>query len=122
MDSHTIGDDGYIDGSISKLASDQYVQFFRDRLAEAHERVKPKTRLAFLMSDWDDEHLEGKDGAGDEIFLWHYADAIMDAGWTLRRHIQVPLSTQQVHPDIVNKFRKSRRLARLERYLLIAEA
>jgi hypothetical protein len=32
------------------------------------------------------------------------------------------LSTQQVHPDIVNKFRESRRLARLERYLLIAEA
>ena len=38
------------------------------------------------------------------------------------RHIQAPLSTQQVHPDIVNKFRASRRLARLERYLLIVEA
>ena len=52
----------------------------------------------------------------------NYASLISDAGWKLRRHIQVPLSTQQVHPDIVNKFRESRRLARLERYLLVAEA
>lgn len=117
MDSSTIGADGYIEGSISKLDRDSYLDFFSQRLHEASALVKRGCKLAFLMSDWDD-HTGERDG----IFLWDYADLIRTAGWKLVRHIQTPLSTQQVHPDIVNKFRASRRLARLERYLLIAEA
>lgn len=117
MDSSNIGDNGYIEGSISKLGRDEYMQFFAQRLAEAKGMVKKGCKLAFLMSDWDDNT-----GQRDGIFIWDYANTIMNAGWKLIRHIQVPLSTQQVHPDIVNKFRDSRRLARLERYLLIAEA
>lgn len=117
MDSLNIGDDGYIDGSISKLSRDDYLAFFETRLAEARAQVKKSTRLAFLMSDWDDNT-----GERQGVFVWDYADIIRRAGWRLVRHIQTPLSTQQVHPDIVNKFRKSRRLARLERYLLICEA
>ena len=117
MDSSTIGDDGYIEGSISKLDRATYLEFFAQRLAEARGMVKRGTRLAFLMSDWDDNT-----GEREGIFIWHYADILRRAGWTLTRHIQTPLSTQQVHPDIVNKFRASRRLARLERYLLIGEA
>lgn len=117
MDSRTIGEDGYIDGSISKLDRGEYLDFFTQRLGEAKSLVKKGTRLAFLMSDWDDNT-----GQKEGIFVWDYADLMRIAGWTLRRHIQAPLSTQQVHPDIVGKFRASRRLARLERYLLIAEA
>lgn len=117
MDNTTIGEDGYIEGSISKLERDAYIEFFSSRLSEAHKLVKKGTRLAFLMSDWDDD-TNKRDG----IFIWDYANTITNAGWRLTRHIQVPLSTQQVHGDIVNKFRESRRLARLERYLLIAEA
>ena len=117
MDNSTIGDDGYIEGSISGLDRDAYLTFFSERLAEAHKTVKPGSRLAFLMSDWDDNT-----GKRPGIFVWDYADILRDAGWTLERHIQAPLSTQQVHPDIVNKFRASRRLARLERYLLVASA
>ena len=116
MDSSTVGDDGYIDGSISKLTRDKYLDFFACRLKEAKGLVRKGTKLAFLMSDWDDNT-----GQQNGIFIWHYANVIQDAGWELTRHIQVPLSTQQVHPDIVNKFRDSRRLARLERYLLMAE-
>jgi DNA modification methylase len=117
MDSLNIGEDGYIDGSISKLTRDEYLAFFETRLTEAKAQVKKGTRLAFLMSDWDDDT---RDSQG--ILVWDYADILRRAGWRLVRHIQVPLSTQQVHPDIVNKFRESRRLARLERYLLICEA
>lgn len=117
MDSSTIGSDGYIEGSISKLSRDEYLSFFANRLAEAKQLVKKGTKLAFLMSDWDDNT-----GAQEGIFVWDYANTIANAGWKLTRHVQTPLSTQQVHPDIVNKFRDSRRLARLERYLLIAEA
>ena len=122
MDSLNIGETGYIDGSISKLSRDAYLSFFEARLIEAKAQVKKGCRLAFLMSDWDGEHWEGKPGEGDGIFVWDYADIIRRAGWRIVRHVQVPLSTQQVHPDIVNKFRKSRRLARLERYLLICES
>ena len=117
MDSTNIGQEGYIEGSISKLGRDGYLKFFAERLIQLRGLVKSGARLAFLMSDWDDNT-----GERDGIFVWDYADIIRKAGWRLTRHIQVPLSTQQVHPDIVNKFRDSRRLARLERYLLIAEA
>jgi DNA-binding CsgD family transcriptional regulator len=120
MDSATIGDDGYIDGSVSKLDRDEYLAFFAKRFGELKDAVKPGTRLAFLMSDWDPQNAKRAQDAG--IFVWDYADLLRDAGWTLTRHVQTPLSTQQVHPDIVNKFRESRRLARLERYLLVAEA
>jgi DNA methylase len=104
----------YVNGSISGLKSAEYLEFFAKRFTELRETVQPGTVLAFLMSDYDD--------SGPGIFLWDYADLLRDAGWHLTRQIQCPLSTQQVHPDIVNKFRESRRLARLERYLLIGEA
>lgn len=121
MDSSTIGSDGYIDGSVSKLSPEAYLEFFGKRFAELRAAVKPGTKLAFLMSDWDPENAKDhQDHPG--IFIWDYADLLRNAGWSLARQIQTPLSTQQVHPDIVNKFRDGRRLARLERYLLIAEA
>lgn len=116
MDSENIGENGYIEGSISKLPRGEYLSFFFNRFVEAKKLVKKGTRLAFLMSDWDDDT-----GQREGVFVWDYASVIQKAGWKLTRHIQVPLSTQQVHPDIVTKFRKSRRLARLERYLLIGE-
>ena len=118
MDSSQIGEDGYIDGSISKLPRDDYLAFFDQAFKEARERVKPGAHLAFLMSDWNPDPGETTEG----IYQWHYADLLRDNGWRLGQPIQAPLSTQQVHPDIVNKFRESRRLARLGRYLLIAEA
>lgn len=102
----------YADESVSNLSQDECLAFFERRFTEAFGLAKKGTRIAFLMSDWDD-------GNGGGIFIWDYADLLRQAGWKLIRQIQAPLSTQQVHPDIVNKFRKSRRLARLERYLLI---
>lgn len=108
-------DGGYGEGSISKLDRDAYLAFFAKAFKQAATAVKKGTRLAFLMSDWNDQD-EKKEG----IFLWDYSALITKAGWKLFRHIQVPLSTQQVHPDIVKKYRKSRKLARLERYLLMA--
>lgn len=109
--------DEYIEGSISKLPRDAYLQVFINCLTEAKKLVKKGAKLAFLMSDWDDPS-----GQQEGVFIWDYAQIIQDSGWKLIRHIQVPLSTQQVHADTVKKFRKSRRLARLERYLLVAEA
>jgi hypothetical protein len=117
MDHSTIGDDGYIEGSISGLSPNEYLKWLGDRLAELHATAKQGARIAFLMSDWDPENAkEYADSNG--IFVWDYADILRNAGWHLFRQVQVPLPTQQVHPDIVNKFRASRRMARLNRYLL----
>ena len=117
MDKLNIGDDGYIEGSISSLSRTEYLSFFADRLSEARQLVKAGTRVAFLMSDWIDE------SDGDEsIFIWHYADLLREAGWNLTRHIQVPLSTQQVRASVVKNYRESKKQAYLERYLIIGSA
>lgn len=120
MDSLNIGKDGYIEGSISKQTPGEYKEWINQKFTELYERTKADVKVCFLMSDWDSEN--DKNFSGHEgIFLWDYADMIKSAGWKIRKQIQCPLSSQQVHPDIVNKFRKSRRLARLCRYLLVIE-
>lgn len=120
MDNATIGSDGYIDGSISGLTPDQYLAWLSDRFTQLVEQAKPGTRLAFLMSDWDPENAK-RHADHPGIFIWDYATAMTNAGLRLRRQVQTPLSTQQVHPDIVGKFRAARRLARLGRYLIVAD-
>lgn len=121
MDNSEIGEDGYIENSISKLSPEEYVSFFAERFKEL-KSINPKAQLAFLMSDWDSENAKNPEHAGHQgIWLWDYADILRNAGWQIARQIQCPLPTQQVHPDIVNKFRESRRLARLCRWLLIAK-
>jgi len=113
-------EDGYVDGSISELPPGDYLQWFTERFKSLYEQTSSKVKLAFLMSDWDSENAkQHKDSAG--IFLWNYVSALQGAQWKVKRQIQCPLPTQQVHPDIVIKFRESKRLARLERYLLVCE-
>ena len=119
MDADSIGEGGYVEGSISGLDPNEYLGWMGKAFTSLHASVNDGTCLAFLMSDWDPENAKDH-GDTEGIFLWDYADLLRDAGWTLQRQIQCPLSTQQVHPDTVLKFRKSRRLARLERYLLVA--
>jgi hypothetical protein len=110
-------DEGYPPQSISRMDRLTYLAFFEKSFRDAKQIVNKGTRLAFLMSDWNDAL-----GKQEGIFIWHYADLLRQAGWSLEEHLQVPLSTQQVHPDIVNRFRIERRRARLERYLLLAKA
>lgn len=105
-------DTGYGDKSISRLNRADYLAFF-ERMAKGIP-AKFKGRLAFLCSDYNDEA-----DPSENIFYWEYVNLFAAAGWYPERRIQTPLSTQQVHPDIVNKFRESRRLARLNRDLLI---
>lgn len=108
-------DKEYSEASVSRLSRAEYLAFFGKSFTTLHEIVKKGTRLAFLMSDWNDN-----EGKSDGVYLWDYSALLAKAGWTLTRHIQCPLGTQQVHPDIVNKFRASKKLARLGRWLLVA--
>jgi hypothetical protein len=112
-------DADYVSGSISGLDRHQYLEFFATALHGAHERVRRGARLALVMADWEDAPTWKQLASADPIWISDYLRLLEDAGWSLVRHIQCPLSTQQVHPDIVQKFRVARRLARLERYLLL---
>ena len=113
-------DDGYVEGSVSGLAPDEYLAWFGKRFSELGKTAKRGARLAFLMSNWDAENAKRhEDHPG--IFVWDYAGLLAEAGWIIEKCIECPLPTQQVHPDIVNKFRAARRLARLGRSLLIGK-
>jgi hypothetical protein len=98
--------------SISSLPRAEYLAVFRKFARDAVESGVKK--VALLMSDYTDET-----NPQENIFIWHYVREFEEAGWIPIRHIMVPLSTQQVHPDIVNKFVASRRLARLSRSLVV---
>jgi hypothetical protein len=112
-------DDDYPEGSISSMERGEYLSFLAHSLSEAKSSAKKGARLAFLMSDWTPGNDDDPDSG---IFLWHYAGLIEDAGWTILRHIQRPLPLTQIHPDIAIKLRDEKRLSRLNRYLLVAEA
>lgn len=71
MDHGTIGDDGYVEGSISGLDPDGYLDWFAKRFDELHAAVQSGTQLAFLMSDWDPENAK-RHGHHRGIFLWDY--------------------------------------------------
>ncbi len=104
----------YAEGSVSGLLRKDYLKFFQQSFESLKRQTKRGATLAFLMSDWD-----SPTDPSDSIFVWDYVDLLFDIGWQVHRHIQIPLSTQQVHPDIMLKKRKSRQLCRLGRSLLI---
>ena len=120
MDKKTIGEEGYVEGSISGLTPAEYLEWLAVRFKTLYDQTKDKVKFAFLMSDWDSENAKQYEGH-DGIYLWDYVAALQKAGWKVKRQIQCPLPTQQVHPDIVLKFREAKRLARLGRYLLEVE-
>jgi len=106
-------DKGYSDASISRLGRKEYLKFFEDFAATAKKALKKGGRVALLMSDYTEDNLD------DSIFLHHYIDAFAKAGFKVERVIQCPLTTQSIHPDIINKFRDGRKLARISRSMVI---
>jgi len=102
----------YGPGSISSLDRDGYLEFFGKLAEDVYD--SGAARVALLMSDYtDDEDPRGS------IFIWHYVTLFESAGWVSERHIMAPLSTEQIHPDFIVKFRETRRLGRLGRSLVV---
>ena len=106
-------DKGYSDASISRMGREEYLKFFETFAETAKKALKKGSRLALLMSDYTE------DNPDDSIFLHHYIGIFARAGFRVERVIQCPLTTQSVHPDIINKFKDGRRLARISRNLVI---
>lgn len=108
-------DDGYCDASISRRDANEYMAFFTEFATVAKKSLKAKGKLAFLMSDFI--KWEPKDP--ESIFVHDYIKIFTDVGFTLERIIQCPLSSQQIHPDIINKYREGKQLAKISRSLVI---
>ena len=105
-------EDDYGTDSISSLDRGEYLEFFGKLAENIHKSNAEK--VAFFMSDYTDD-----EDAEQNIFIWHYVALFKNAGWTPERHIMAPLSTEQIHPDFIIKFRETRRLGRLGRSLVV---
>ncbi len=62
--------------------------------------------------------LESKSRADDEdpnlhIFIWDYLERFKKEKWGVEQHIMTPIPTQVIYADIINRFKKSKKLARL---------
>jgi hypothetical protein len=103
----------YGTSSISKLNKKEYLEFF-DKAANDLKNKRFNGYLAFLCSDYNDEK-----SPEENIFIWDYVSIFNKHGFMPIHHIHVPLTPQIIHPDIVIKFRKQKRLARLSRSLVV---
>jgi len=102
----------YGTNSISSLDRGEYLGFFGKLAENIHK--SDAARVAFLMSDYTDD-----EDPRQSIFIWHYVALFKGAGWIPERHIMAPLSTEQIHPDFIIKFREARRLGKLGRSLVV---
>jgi len=98
--------------SISALSRDEYLDFFSELAGKSYE--SGAKRIALLMSDYTDD-----EDPKLHIFVWDYVERFIAEKWIVERHIMSPLPTQLVHPDYIEKFRISKKLARLGRSLVI---
>ncbi len=98
--------------SISALPRNEYLDFFSELAGKLYD--SGAKRVALLMSDYTDD----KD-PDDHIFIWDYVERFENKKWVVERHIMAPIPNQVIHADIINKFRKSKKLARLGRSLVV---
>ncbi len=105
-------EDEYGSESISALPRDEYLNFFSELAREMYE--SGAKRVALLMSDYTDD-----EDPNLHIFIWDYVERFKAKKWIVERHIMAPIPNQVVHADFIEKFRKSKKLARLGRSLVI---
>jgi ParB-like chromosome segregation protein Spo0J len=102
--------------SISVLNKKNYLQCFEDVAKDAYNKGIKK--IAFLMSDFDHSS-DKQDGVKDRIYIWHYVERFERQSWKVIKHIFCPLSTEQIEPWTINKYKDQRWLARLTRSLVM---
>ena len=102
----------YGEKSISAFSREnRFLSVFEEAAKDFHsKRIK---KIALLVSDYDDEY---KGNSQDNVFIWHYVNAIERTGlWRVHRHIQCPLTTQQIHPAMFERYKAQKKLLGLSR-------
>lgn len=107
----------YSEGSISSLSREEYLNYFKSLADASAEVLPPDGKVALMMSDFTDE-----EDCSKSVFVHRYINRFEERGFETERIIQCPLSTQQIHADIQEKFAERKRLARLSRNLVVFNA
>ena len=89
------------------------MEYFGKLAKASYRKLHPEGHVALLMSDYTE------DDPKESVFIHHYIQLFEGEGFTVERIILCPLSSEQIHPDIQNRFTEDRRLARLARYLIV---
>jgi DNA modification methylase len=111
--------------SISSLPRKEYLEVFEEAAkAFAKKRVK---KVALLISNYDNDGRYNNGHLGEEeeeeennIFIHHYINQFEKTGkWRVCRMIDCPFSSKQISAPIAAHCLKSKKMARLSRYLVI---
>lgn len=100
-------------GSIASMSRDEYLKIFRTAAEDFYEKGVKK--IAFLMSDYDDEY---NNNSKDNIFIWDYIKEF-SKHWRVHRRIQCPLSPEQMRGSTVTLYKEQKKLGRITRDLII---
>ena len=109
-------DEVYHPRSISGLLRQEYLAVFAKLAHNSYRILNKGGHLALIMSNYLDE-----ENPKDSVWLWDYIDLFRKAKFTPIREIQCPLSSQSLHSAHVEQFRKSKRMAKLTRSIVIFE-
>lgn len=107
-------DEAYHPRSISNLPRQEYLAAFTKLAHDSYSILTKGGHLALVMSNYLDE--ENPKGS---VWLWDYIELFRKAKFTPIREIQCPLSDQSLHPAHVEQFRKSKRMAKFTRSIVV---
>lgn len=107
--------------SISSFPRDEYLAFFQEMFCKFKEYSKRFTWIAFLNADWYD--FQGKttrdEDPAQSIRQSHYERLLEEAGWTIYRVIDCPLSSERFTGNMVSAMQKQNELGTVRRTLTI---
>ena len=106
----------YIEGSISRLEKEDYINFFKKLIPECKKILKPKGYIAFLMSNYIDY-----DEPKNSIFTADYYKIFIDNDFLPIIEIQCPLSSEQYRGYDVERAKKEKKMLIISRSLYIWE-
>jgi len=106
-------DEVYHPESISNLPRQEYLAAFAKLAHDSYRILNKGGHLALVMSNYLDEDPKGS------VWLWDYIELFTKAKFTPIREIQSPLSDQSLHPGHIEQFRKSKRMAKFTRSIVV---
>lgn len=107
-------DEAYHPRSISNLPRQEYLAAFAKLARDSYRILNKGGHLALVMSNYLDA-----ENPKESIWLWDYIELFTKAKFTPVREIQCPLSNQSLHPDYVEQFRESKRMAKFTRSIVV---
>jgi len=115
--------EGYVEGSISGLSRNRYLDFLERFFILASENGKKSTTLALINADWRDFQgtAASEETWGNSIMVDDYLNILKKSGWQRTHIIQAPMSSERFSAGVVAAMQKKRILGVTSRYVIIAK-